>query len=103
MSLFWRVWDQWIFLILRVRGGGVDGATLFSVKGDKVMGLNLVLLRSFTTICGGEVGCTGCGCVADKEACTTIKHLRTKVTWPSEPSISSGVAMVLSILNLLSR
>ena len=67
--------------------GGADGATLFSVDGDKVMGLNLVLLRSFSDVCGGEVGCTGCGCVLAKESCTTLKHLRSKVTWPSEPSI----------------
>ncbi len=77
----------WIFPILRVRGGGADGATLFSIEGDKVMGLNLVLLRNYDNICGGEVGCTGCGCIATKGSCNTIKHLRSKVTWPSEPSI----------------
>ena len=67
--------------------GGADAATLFSVEGDKVMGLNLVLIRNYQNVCGGEVGCTGCGCVSVKAACTTIKHLRAKVTWPSEPSI----------------
>ena len=67
--------------------GGADGASHFSVEGDKVMGLNLVLLRNFSNVCGGEVGCTGCGCVLAKSSCNTIKHLRTKVTWPSEPSI----------------
>ena len=42
MSLLWRVWERCIFHILQVRGGGADGATLFSIKGDRVMGLNLV-------------------------------------------------------------
>ena len=67
--------------------GGADGAAAFSIEGDKVMGLNLVLLRNYSNVCGGEVGCAGCGCVADKGSCATIKHLRSKVTWPSEPSL----------------
>ena len=67
--------------------GGADGASRFSVEGNKVMGLNLVLIRNYSNVCGGEVGCTGCGCVLAKGSCNTIKHLRSKVTWPIEPSI----------------
>ena len=67
--------------------GGADGAALFSVEGDKVMGLNLVLLRNYSNVCGGEVGRTGCGCVLTKRSCNMIKHLRSKVIWTSEPSL----------------
>ena len=70
-----------------MRGGGHGATTCFSVEGDKVIGLNLVLLRNYSNVCGGEVGCTGCGCVLAKRSCNTIKHLHSKVTWPSEPSL----------------
>ncbi len=67
--------------------GGGDGQADLAVDGDKVVGLSLVLLRDYSSLCGGEVGSTGCGCVLSSHACSTMKHRHMKVTWPSVPSI----------------
>ena len=68
--------------------GGVHGSKpTLAVDSDVVLGLNLVLIRDYTSVCGGEVGSSGCGCVLPSAVCTIMKHRHHKVTWPSVPSI----------------
>ena len=68
-------------------GGGHGSKPTLAVDSDLVLGLNLVLIRNYSSVCGGEVGSSGCGCVLSSAVCTTMKHRHKKVTWPSVPSI----------------